>query len=80
MDNFWHLILYQAIFFWTGPNSQHLQKTKLNAAKIMISVINRVENKVGKGKKAGYQHFLLLPECFQNPIVSGLSWNCVFKS
>ena len=25
----------------------------------------RVENIVGKGENAGFQHFLLLPQCFQ---------------
>ena len=25
----------------------------------------RVENIVGKGENAGYQHFLLFPQCFQ---------------
>ena len=32
---------------------------------MMISVIDRVENIVGKGENADYQHFLLLPQCFQ---------------
>ena len=27
-------------------------------------VIDRVENIVGKGENAGYQHFLLYPQCF----------------
>ena len=38
---------------------------KLNVAKIMISVFDRVENIVGKGENASYQHFLLFPQCFQ---------------
>ena len=25
----------------------------------------RIENIVGKGENAGYQHFLLFPQCFQ---------------
>ena len=29
------------------------------------SVLGRVENIVGKGENAGYQHFLLFPQCFQ---------------
>ena len=37
---------------------------KLNAAVMMISVFDRVENTVGKGEHAGYQHFLLFPQCF----------------
>ena len=39
---------------------------KLIVSEIMISVFDRVENIVGKGENAGYQHFLLLPVCFQN--------------
>ena len=30
---------------------------------------NRVENIVGKGENAGYQHFLLFPQCFQKTYV-----------
>ena len=28
-------------------------------------ILERVENIVGKGENAGYQHFLLFPQCFQ---------------
>ena len=38
---------------------------KLNVAKMMIYLFNWVENTVGKGENAGYQHFLLFPQCFQ---------------
>ena len=31
---------------------------------MIISVFDRVENIVGKGENAGYQHFLLFPQCF----------------
>ena len=37
----------------------------------MISVFDRVENIVGKGVCAGYQHFLLFPQCFQKASFSG---------
>ena len=30
-----------------------------------ISVFDREENVVGKGENAGYQRFLLFPQCFQ---------------
>ena len=30
----------------------------------MISISDREENIVGKGENAGYQHFLLFPQCF----------------
>ena len=32
---------------------------------MIISVFDRVENIVVKGENAGYQHFLLFPQCFQ---------------
>ena len=33
---------------------------------MIISVCDRVENIVGKGESAGYQHFLLFTQCFEN--------------
>ena len=48
----------------------------------MISVVNRVENIVGKGENAGYQHFLLFPQWFQKASFLGVvkSLDCVVKS
>ena len=37
----------------------------------MIFVFDRVENIVGKGENADYQHFLLFPQCFQKAFDSG---------
>ena len=37
----------------------------------MICVYDRVENIVGKGENACYQHFLLFPKCFQKASLSG---------
>ena len=37
---------------------------KLNIARMMISLLDRVENTVEKGEIAGYQHFLLFLLCF----------------
>ena len=34
--------------------------------------MERVESMVGKGKNAGYQHFLLFPQCFQKASFSRL--------
>ena len=34
---------------------------------MMIYVLDRVENIVGKGENAGYQHFLLSEQSFQKP-------------
>ena len=41
---------------------------------MMISLSDRVENIVGKGENAGYQHFLLFTLCFQKP-----SFSCLLK-
>ena len=38
---------------------------KLNVDEIMISGFDNVENIVGKGENAGYQHFPFFPQCFQ---------------
>ena len=38
---------------------------KGNVTEELKFVSGRVENIVGKGENAGYQHFLLFPECFQ---------------
>ena len=32
-----------------------------------ISLLDRVENTIGKGENAGYQHFLLFPQGFPKP-------------
>ena len=32
---------------------------------MIISVFDRVENIVGRGENAKYQHFLLFPQCFE---------------
>ena len=55
------------------PNNQFLEWSKLKAFadnKINVTgklkfVLGLVENIVGKGENAGYQHFLLFPQCFQ---------------
>ena len=38
---------------------------KINLNKKSKPVLGRVENIVGKGENAGYQHFLLFQQCFQ---------------
>ena len=44
----------------------------LNVAKWQEYVFDRVENIVGKGENAGYQHYLLFPQSFQKDSSSGL--------
>ena len=61
------------------PNNKILDVTKLKAfaedridlAQMMISVFNRIENIVGEGENAGYQHFLLFPQCFRKVFFLG---------
>ena len=45
---------------------------KINGNEKLKFGFRRVENIVGKEENAGYQHFLLFPQCFQNPSFSGL--------
>ena len=40
---------------------------KIVVVKKVISLLDRVENTVGKAENAGYQHFLLFPQDFPNP-------------
>ena len=50
---------------WSLTKLKAFTDDKLNVAKMMISLFDRVENIVGKGENAGHQHFLLFPQCFQ---------------
>ena len=45
---------------------------KINVTeKLKKNVLGRVENIVGKGENAGYQHFLLFLQCFQKDSFPG---------
>ena len=55
--------------FWTKLKA--FADDKLKVAKMTIFLFDRAENTVGKGKNAGYQHFLLFPECFPKPLLLG---------
>ena len=54
------------------PNDKILDQSKSKAfaddkiqfVEMMIYILDMVENTVGKGENAGYQHFLLFPQCF----------------
>ena len=43
---------------------KHLQTTNQTVLKMTISLIDTVENIVGKEENAGHQHFLLFKHCF----------------
>ena len=61
------------------PNDKNVDLSKLkafaddnlNVAEMMGFVFDREENIVGKRENAGYQHFLLSPQCFPNASTSG---------
>ena len=44
---------------------------KTNVAKMANFAFDRIENIAGKEENAGYQHFLLFPQCFPNANISG---------
>ena len=48
-----------------------LADDKFNLTQKLNFDLGRVENIVGKGENAGYQHFLLCPQCFQRFYFSG---------
>ena len=70
------------VWEWVNPlpNDKISNKSKLEAVaddKINENqkskfALGRVENIVGKGENAGYQHVLLFPQCFQNVSFPGL--------
>ena len=53
-----YLFTKHILDWFTGQNSKHLQTMhKINVGKKLKTVYGRLENIVGKGEKAGYQHF-----------------------
>ena len=51
-------------------NFKHFPDDIINVTIMMNFVAGRVENIAGKGENAGYQHFLLFPQCFQKASLS----------
>ena len=49
-----------------------LADDKINVTQNLKFVLGRIENILGKEENAGYQYFLLSPQCFQNACFSGL--------
>ena len=82
-----HFLLFPQCFqkasplgsFNSLPNNMVLDLTKwkafaddkINEAQMMISVFDRVENIVGKGENAVFQHFLLFQQYFQKASFMG---------
>ena len=72
---------YIGMYFNSIPNDKILDQSKLKAFaddKINMTenlkfVLGRLENIVEKGENAGYQHFLLFPQCLQKVSDTGSS-------
>ena len=47
------------------PKMKAFADDKLNVIENIKVVFHRIENIAGKEENAGYQHFLLFPQCFQ---------------
>ena len=73
-------IIFSVISINSLPNDKFLDWFKLkafadnniNVTEELKFVLKREENIVGKGESAGYQHFLLFPQCFQKTSYTGL--------
>ena len=55
------------------PKLKAFADDKLNVTQNAEVVFHRIENIVGKEETAGYQHFLLFPQCFQTAFSSSVS-------
>ena len=73
--------IFMSIAFDSSPNDKTFDATKLkafaddkiNIAQMMISIFDMLENILGKGENAGYQHFLLFPQCLQKASFLGVA-------
>ena len=59
-------------FFFHFLKLKTVADDKINGIQTLKFALERVENIVGKGENAGYQHFLLFPPCFQKVSCLGL--------
>ena len=77
----WQRVKISEVVELTLPNDNILQWSKLkafvddkmNVIQNLKFLLERIENTVGKRENAGYQHFLLFPQCFQKLSFSGSS-------
>ena len=56
--------LYSTTKFSEESKFKELADVKINLTQKFKFVFEWVENILGKGENAGYQHFLLFPKCF----------------
>ena len=75
------LILYPAVKKCTCPIFKKIVHYNLYVAQILEIVFDSVENIMGKGENASYQHFLFLSTMFSKslPYYGVKSHDCVLK-
>ena len=56
--------------YHTGKFQDFTASYVIKVLNMIIFVFYWVESIMGKGKNAGYQHFLLFPQCFQKASLS----------
>ena len=56
-------------FYWS--KLKELADDKINVTEKLKFVLGRAENIVRKGENAGFQHFVLFPQCFQKASFTG---------
>ena len=71
-----HFLLFPQCFQTRSFPEQYRRQSNIDD-KIIVTqrlkfVLGRIENIVGKGENAGYQHFLLFPQCFQKRSFPGV--------
>ena len=54
--------------FLDGSNSKAFADDKMNITYKQKIFFEWIENIAGKGENAGYQHFLLFPQCFHKKL------------
>ena len=59
------------ILDWSKLKYPLYAEDKIIVTEKLQFVLRRVENIVGNGENAGYQHFLLFPQCFQKASCTG---------
>ena len=57
---------------WALTKLKAVAEEKFNVAEMLISLFDWVENIVGKGENADYQHFLLFPTMFSKGLFLGV--------
>ena len=72
----------QTTKIWNVTKLKVFADDKFNIDKMTISLLDKLENTVGKGENAGYQHFLLFPTVFSKAFFFRVvkSRDCLAKS